>query len=103
MTSDEIKRMPDQEIISLSNHPPILTDKVKYYENNYFRKRLVDAPVVSDVIRNDPYPERDALVKSKKKVKNIALDWKFEESKGNLPKPQTTNSSNIGFEYKNYN
>lgn len=63
MTSDEIKRLCDREIISASGFPPVLLDKVKYYENDYFRKRLLSAPVVSDVIRNNPYPLRDALLR----------------------------------------
>lgn len=67
MTSDEIKRLGDREIISASGFPPVLTDKVKYYENNYFTDRLMDAPYVSDIIRNNPYPARDKRIKEKNK------------------------------------
>lgn len=70
MTSDEIKRLGDREIISASGFNPVLTDKVKYYENEYFTKRLMDAPYVSDVIRNNPYPARDARIKNKPKAVN---------------------------------
>ena len=66
MTADEIKRLGDQEIIVASGSPPILTDKVKYYESGYFLSRLYDAPVASDIIRSHTYPERDALLHGKK-------------------------------------
>lgn len=36
MTADEIKRLGDKEIIVASGNPPIMTEKVKYYESNYF-------------------------------------------------------------------
>ena len=67
MTADEIKRLGDQEIIVASGSPPILTDKVKYYESGYFLSRLYDAPAASDIIRSHPYPERDALLAQGKK------------------------------------
>ena len=62
MTADEIKRLGDKEIIVASGSPPILTDKVKYYESGYYLSRLYDAPVASDLLRSHPYPERDALI-----------------------------------------
>ena len=64
MTSDEVKRLGDRELVIASGHPPVLTDKARYYENDYFRKRLVNAPVASDLIRNNPYPARDALLEA---------------------------------------
>lgn len=70
LTADELKRLGDQEIIVASGSPPVLTDKIKYYENNFFLKKLYNAPVVSDVIREpEKYPEfnanpaREALLK----------------------------------------
>ena len=66
MTADEVKRLGDQEIIVASGSPPILTDKVKYYESDYFLSRLYDAPTASDIIRSHPYPERDALIAMEK-------------------------------------
>lgn len=66
MTSDELMRLGDKEIIRAAGAPPVLTDKIKYYENDYFLKRLVQAPLVSDIIRNDPVKNkneaRDALL-----------------------------------------
>ena len=66
MTADELKRLGDQEIIIASGSPPVLTDKIKYYENKFYTKKLVDAPPVSDVIRTDKEhnanPKRDALL-----------------------------------------
>lgn len=76
MTSDEIKRLGDREIISASGFNPVLTDKVKYYENEYFTKRLMDAPYVSDVIRNNPYPARMKRLASKAQQKNTQ-DFKY--------------------------
>ena len=66
ITADEIKRLGDEEIIIASGSPPIRTDKVKYYENGYFLKKLIDAPVVSDVIRQQPNPLRERLLRRKK-------------------------------------
>ena len=62
MTADEIKRLGDKEIIVASGFPPVLTDKVKYYENKYFTDKLLDPPVASDVIRHNPYPRRVRLL-----------------------------------------
>ena len=70
MTADELKRLGDQEIIVASGSPPVLTDKIKYYEHKFFTSKLCDAPVVSDLIR-DPekypiengYPAREKLLK----------------------------------------
>ena len=76
MTSDEIKRLGDREIISASGFPPVLLDKVKYYENDYFRKRLIAAPIASDIIRNNPYPIRDDLLR--KKAETGYADSEFE-------------------------
>lgn len=51
MTMDELKQLGDREIILASGSPPLLTWKVKYYEDKYFTSKLVPAPVVSDIIR----------------------------------------------------
>ena len=51
MTMDELKQLGDREIILASGSPPLLTWKVKYYEDRYFTSKLVPAPVVSDIIR----------------------------------------------------
>ncbi len=79
MTGDEIKRMGEQEIILASGNAPILTDKVKYYQNDYFLSKLYQAPVASDVIRPNPYPARDALLKAaldKRKKNKSGFDFK---------------------------
>ena len=81
MTADEIKRLGDQEIIVASGSPPVLTDKVKYYENGFFLKKLMDAPVASDLIRNNPYPERDRLMAmsaEEKRQKEKAKEFSYE-------------------------
>ena len=73
MTSDELKRMGDKEIIVASGFPPVFTDKIKYYENNFFTDKLMDAPYVSDVIRDDPVKNknerRDRLIQLHKSGK----------------------------------
>lgn len=76
MNSDEIKRLGEREIISASGFPPVLLDKVKYYENDYFRKRLIAAPIASDIIRNNPYPLRDELLR--KNAETGYADSEFE-------------------------
>lgn len=79
MTADEIKRLGDKEIIVASGNPPIMTEKVKYYESNYFLNKLLDAPIVSDVIRNNPYPKRDKLIGASKINTNIEFDFTYKE------------------------
>lgn len=74
MTSDELKRLGDKEIIVASGSQPVLTDKIKYYEHEYFLKRLVNAPVVSDIVRNVPShynPKREELI-AKDKLKQVS-------------------------------
>lgn len=78
MNSDEVKRLGEKEIIVASGSPPVLTDKVKYYENDFFRSRLVNAPVASDVIRNNPYPERDLLLQTAMEKKRQKDEFTFE-------------------------
>lgn len=88
MTADELQRLGEQEIIVASGFPPVLTDKIKYYENNYFLKKLCDAPIVSDVIRDpadyplNAYPERDALLRSKEEaeLKKYTLKQHFKHN-----------------------
>ena len=102
MTADEIKRLGEQEIISASGFPPVKTDKVKYYENDFFRNKLMDAPFVSDVIRNNPYPLRDKRIaehNAGEKTVERKFEFKFDESAGaNKAKKPVENS--FTFEYK---
>lgn len=56
-----------------------MTEKVKYYESNYFLNKLLDAPIVSDVIRNNPYPKRDKLIGASKINTNIEFDFTYKE------------------------
>ena len=73
MTADELKRLGDQEIIVASGSPPVLTDKIKYYENDFFLSKLCNAPVVSDVIRDpEKYPEYNANPAREKLLKEHA-------------------------------
>ncbi len=70
MTMDELKQLGDREIILASGFPPLLTWKVKYYEDKYFTSKLVPAPVVSDLIRMNgekPLFEYSAWESAKKK------------------------------------
>lgn len=83
MTADEIKRLGDQEIIVASGSPPVLTDKVKYYENDFFLKKLMDVPAASDLIRNNPYLERERLLvaaaeakRQREKAKEFSYQYK---------------------------
>ena len=106
MTADEIKRLGEQEIISASGYPPLKTDKVKYYENDFFRSKLMDAPVVSDVIRNNPYPLRDVrLAEHKDKNKAVKKVFKYHFDKA-ATKPKQDKSaeskkdSRFSYEYK---
>lgn len=69
MTADESKRLGDQEIILVQDKPPVKTDKIKYYQQQYFLSKLRDAPYVSDVIRTgesameiNANPKRDARI-----------------------------------------
>jgi type IV secretion system protein VirD4 len=67
LSADEFKRLDDQEVIVASGFPPVKTDKIKYYEDNFFRKKLVPPPDVSDIIRpttlpGHAYPRRDAAI-----------------------------------------
>lgn len=90
MTADELKRLGDQEIIIASGSPPVLTDKIKYYENKFYTKKLVDAPPVSDVIRTDKEhnanPKRDALLAALKAGRKKATQ-KAENSPSFTYKP----------------
>ena len=88
MTMDELKALGDREIILASGSPPLLTWKVKYYEDKYFTSKLVPAPVVSDIIRMKPdntpfykYPQwvkrRDGLenASAKPEKNEDEFDW----------------------------
>lgn len=100
MTADEIKRLGDQEIISASGFPPIKTDKVKYYENDFFRTKLMDAPYVSDVIRNNPYPLRDARIaehSNKVKAGKKLFEYSFDKT---ASKKAKMNTQSFTYEYK---
>lgn len=74
MSADEIKRLGERELIVASGNPPVLTDKVKYYEDKFFTSKLCDAPVVSDVTRVDEErlanPKRQKLLREKALQKN---------------------------------
>ena len=83
MTADELKRLGDQEIIVASGSPPVLTDKIKYYEHKFFTEKLCDAPVVSDVIRDpEKYPiengnpAREKLLQKMKQKEEEKWDMK---------------------------
>jgi type IV secretion system protein VirD4 len=80
MTSDEIKRLGEQEIIAASGFKPILTDKVKYYENDYFLSKLFSAPIVSDLIRNNPYPLRDKHISDNKHPEGTKFSFKYDDN-----------------------
>lgn len=54
MTADESKRLGDEELILVQDRPPVKTTKIKYYQQDFFLKKLRDAPFVSDVIRKGP-------------------------------------------------
>ena len=51
LTAEESRRLGNDEILFVQNNPPVRTEKIKYYEQDFFLKKLVDAPFVSDVIR----------------------------------------------------
>lgn len=82
MTSDELKRLGDQEIIVASGSPPVLTEKIKYYQDKFFTMKLKDAPVVSDVIRTDPVmnanPDRDELLRQQKALSKKDFNIRFK-------------------------
>lgn len=102
MTADEIKRLGEQEIISASGFPPVKTDKVKYYENGFFRTKLTDAPFVSDVIRDNPYPLRDARIAQRKAKTNAgkkAFEYNFDKDAVKQGKPKAGQKQD-GFTYE---
>ena len=102
MTADEIKRLGEQEIISVSGFPPVKTDKVKYYENDFFRSKLMDAPFVSDVIRNNPYSLRDKRIaehNAGEKTVERKFEFKFDEFAG-AKKAKKPEENGFTFEYK---
>ena len=83
MTADELKRLGDQEIIVASGSPPVLTDKIKYYEHKFFTSKLCDAPIVSDVVRapekypiENGNPARERLLSSQ--AKKEEEKWKIK-------------------------
>lgn len=44
-----------------------------------FLNKLLDAPIASDVIRNNPYPKRDKLIRASKINTNIEFDFTYKE------------------------
>ena len=85
MTADELKRLGDQEIIVASGSPPVLTDKIKYYEHTFFTSKLCDAPVVSDVIRDpEKYPMENGNPAREEKIRQYkekeAQKWHLKTS-----------------------
>lgn len=86
MMADEIKRLGEREIIVASGSPPVLTEKVKYYENGFFLKKLIEAPVASDLIRNNPYPEREHILETaaeakRQKEKEKDFSYQYQDLK----------------------
>lgn len=60
MTADESKRMGDKELIFMTGEKPILTEKVKYYMDEYFSSKVMNAPAKSDIIpKNTDKPSSD--------------------------------------------
>ncbi len=49
LTAEEATRLGNKEIIIIQDNPPVMTEKIKNYEQNYLVKKLRDAPDVSDV------------------------------------------------------
>lgn len=72
MTADELKRLGDQEVLVASGSPPVLTDKIKYYENNYFLDRLMNAPVVSDIVRHIPSNADIPIIPNPRRMETLA-------------------------------
>lgn len=100
MTADEIKRLGEQEIISASGFPPVKTDKVKYYENGFFRSKLMDAPFVSDIIRPNPYPQRDKRIAEYKARKtDTKFSFAFDKVAQETRKPAGSQPE-FSFKYK---
>lgn len=113
MTSDELMRMGDHEVIQATGFPPIFTTKIKYYQSNFFLDKLCDAPVVSDVIREsqvtkDSYPSRFALIEKtqtarwQKKQKKDRYSYLSTVSKSDLSKKPDTPTPKIDLVEKSY-
>jgi type IV secretion system protein VirD4 len=53
LTPGEVSQLsPDEELIFVSGTPPIRAMKIIYHQDKNFKKRRVNAPLKSDVIRN---------------------------------------------------
>ena len=92
MSADELKRLGDKEILVASGFPPVLTDKVKYYEHKYFTSKLMASPVVSDVIWENKYPEDEWNRKykdlSEEELCEIVYPKRYTRMTGKQPKQQ---------------
>lgn len=52
LTAGEVSILPaEEEIIFVAGHPPILADKLIYYEDRNFKRRILPAPEKSDVCK----------------------------------------------------
>ena len=107
LSADEFKRLDDQEVIVASGFPPLKTDKIKYYEDDFFRKKLVAPPDVSDIIRpvtlpGHEYPKRDAAIarsiakRREKAMGKVDDGFKYQ----NKPLVVEQDVAEIGFDYK---
>lgn len=84
LTAEESRRLGNDEILFVQNNPPVRTEKIKYYEQDFFLRKLVDAPYVSDVIRTggradeiNANPLREQRLKQRKEV----IENKFKDLK----------------------
>lgn len=49
MTPDEVSKMnSEKEIVFVAGHRPVFGDKLRYYKEPYFLKRIMDPPLISD-------------------------------------------------------
>ena len=84
LTAEESRRLGNNEILFVQNNPPVRTEKIKYYEQDFFLRKLVDAPYVSDVIRTggradeiNANPLREQRLRQRKEV----IENKFKDLK----------------------
>ena len=79
-----------------------MNNNFKYYENDFFRSKLMDAPFVSDVIRNNPYSLRDKRIaehNAGEKTVERKFEFKFDEFAG-AKKAKKPEENGFTFEYK---
>lgn len=85
MTAEESRRLGEKEILFVQNNPPILTDKIKYYEQDFFLKKLMDAPYVSDVLRTGG--RADEINKDVKREKRLQALNEKKDKRFSIPSP----------------